>query len=89
MVRRKKGTKNRQSLSKKILCRSCTSRKNRSDSAFLAGIEGVIDGFFDGGEQGFAWIIEAEEVSVLGEELADGYFLLGLCHVLGGGSAFA
>ena len=30
-------------------------------------IEGVINGFFDGGEQGFAWAIEAEQVSVLGE----------------------
>jgi hypothetical protein len=59
------------------------------DSAFFAGIEGVIDGFFDGGEQGFAWVIEAEQMSVLGEKLADGYFLLGLCHVLCGGSAFA
>ena len=42
-----------------------------------AGIEGVIDGFFDGGEQGFAWVIEAEQMSVLGEKLADGYFFLG------------
>jgi hypothetical protein len=54
-----------------------------------ADIEGVIDGFFDGGEQCFAWVIEAEQVSVLGEKLADGYFLLGLCHVLRRGSAFA
>jgi hypothetical protein len=41
---------------------------------FFAGIERVIDGFFDGGEQGFSWVIEAEQVLVLGEELADGDF---------------
>ena len=45
--------------------------------------------FFDGSEQCFAWIIEAEQMSVLGEKLADGYFLLGLCHILCGGTAFA
>jgi len=33
------------------------------DSAFFAGIEGVIDGFFGGGEQCFAWVIEAEQMS--------------------------
>jgi hypothetical protein len=56
---------------------------------FFTGIERVIDGFFDGGEQCFAWVIESEQMSVLREEFADGYFLLGLCHVLRGGSTFA
>jgi len=28
---------------------------------FFAGIGGVIDDFFDGSEQGFAWVIEAEQ----------------------------
>ena len=44
------------------------------DSGFFAGIERVIDGFFDGGEECFPWIIEAEQVPVLCEEFADGDF---------------
>ena len=48
----------------------------REDACFFAGIEGVIDGFFDGGEQGFSRVIEAEHVPVFGEELADGDFFL-------------
>ena len=46
------------------------------DTCFFAGIEGVIDGFFDGGEQGFSRVIEAEHVPVFGEEFADGDFFL-------------
>jgi hypothetical protein len=46
------------------------------DTAFFAGIVGVIDGFFDGGEQCFSWVIEAEQMPVLSEKLADGYFFL-------------
>jgi len=30
------------------------------DACFFAGIERVIDGFFDGGEECFPWVIESE-----------------------------
>ena len=56
------------------------------NACFFASVDGVIDGFFDGSEQCFAWVIEAEQMSVLGEKFADGDFLLGLCHILCGGA---
>ena len=55
----------------------------RQDTGLFAGIDGIIDGFFDCGEEGFAWVIESEQMPVLLEELTDGYFLLSLCHSLG------
>src|SRR6185503_4694949 len=51
-------------------------------AGFLAGVEGVVDGFLDGGEEGFAGAVEAQQVAVLGEELRDGDFALFLGHVL-------
>jgi len=45
---------------------------------------GVVDGFLDGREEGFAGAVEAQEVPVLGEELRDGDFALFLGHVLRG-----
>ena len=55
------------------------------DPGFLAGVEGVIDGFLDGRQQGLARVIEAEEVAVLGEELGDGDVTLLGGHRLGVG----
>lgn len=50
----------------------------REDAGLFAGVEGVIDGFFDGGEEGFSGVVEAEEVAVFGKELGDGdVFLFG------------
>jgi hypothetical protein len=40
--------------------------------ALFAGVEGVVYGFLDGGEEGLARVVEAEEVAVFGEELGDG-----------------
>ena len=41
------------------------------DAGFLAGVERVVDGFLDGGEQRLRGVVEAEQVAVLGEELRD------------------
>ncbi len=46
------------------------------NAGFFAGIEGIIDRFFDGGQEGFARIVEAEEMAIFGKELADGDVLL-------------
>ena len=54
------------------------------DAGFLGGVERVVDGFLDAGEEGLARIVEAEEVAVLGEELGDGDLPLAGAH-LGGG----
>ena len=59
----------------------------REDAGLFAGVQGVIDRLFDGSEQGLAGIVEAQQVAVLGEELADGDFLLARRHRLRGGAA--
>jgi hypothetical protein len=41
------------------------------DARLLAGVERVVDRLLDGGQQGLAGVVEAEQVAVLGEELAD------------------
>ncbi len=56
----------------------------RQNAGFFAGIKGIIDGFLDRGQERFAGIIEAEQMAVLGEELADGDILLLRRHGLGG-----
>jgi hypothetical protein len=54
------------------------------DPRLLGGVEGIVDRFFDAGEEGLARIVEAEEVAILGEELRDGDFPLPGPHLDGG-----
>jgi hypothetical protein len=61
-------------------------RDVRKDPGFLAGVEGVVDGLLDRGEQRLSRVVEAEEVAVLGEELGDGDVPLLGRHRLGGGA---
>jgi hypothetical protein len=44
----------------------------RENARFLASVEGVVDGFFDRGHQRSLRGVEAEQVTVLGEELGYG-----------------
>ena len=53
------------------------------DACFFAGIEAVVDGFLDRGQQCLARAVKAEQVAVLGEELADRDLPLLLGHGLG------
>ncbi len=53
------------------------------DAGFFAGVERVVDGFLDRGQQGLARIVEAEQVAVLGKELADRDIALAGGHRLG------
>jgi len=48
----------------------------RKDPSLFTGIEGVVDTFLDGREQRLAGRIEAEQMSILEEELGDGDFPL-------------
>ena len=57
------------------------------DAGLFAGVQGVVDGLLDGGQQGLARVVEAQQVAVLGEELADGDVALAGGHRLGGGPA--
>jgi len=57
----------------------------REDARLLAGVQGVVHRLLDRGQQGLAGVVEAEQVAVLGEELADGDAALGLGHRLGRG----
>ena len=57
------------------------------DAGLFAGVERVVDGFLDRGQQGLARIVEAEQVAVLGEELADRDIALAGGHRLGRGAA--
>ena len=41
------------------------------DAGLFAGVERVVDRLLDRGQQGLAGIVEAQQVAVLGEELAD------------------
>jgi len=43
---------------------------------FLAGVEGIVDGLLDRGQQGSTGIVETEKMAILGEELGDGDFPL-------------
>ena len=54
------------------------------DAGLLAGVERVVDGLLDGGQQGLARVVEAQQVAVLGEELADGDVALAGGHLDGG-----
>jgi hypothetical protein len=69
-----------------VILTSISGRIRASSQAsrelFFAGVEGVVDSFLDGGEEGLAGAVEPEEVAVLGEELRDGDFALFLGHVL-------
>jgi len=57
------------------------------NARLLASIERVVDGFFDGRQQGFARVVETEQVAVLGKKLADRHVALLGGHRLGGGPA--
>jgi hypothetical protein len=57
----------------------------RQDAGLLAGVQRVVHGLLDGGQQGLAGIVESQQVAVLGEELADGDVPLLAGHLLGGG----
>ena len=41
------------------------------DAGFFAGVQGVVDRFLDRGQQGLARVVEAQQMAVLGKELAD------------------
>ena len=56
------------------------------DAGLFAGVQGVVDRLLDGGQQGLPRVVEAQQVAVLGEELADGNIALAGGHRLGGGS---
>ena len=57
------------------------------DAGLLAGVERIVDGFLDRGEQRLPRIVEAQQVAVLGEELADRDVALLGGHRLGRGPA--
>ena len=57
------------------------------DAALFAGIERIIYRFFDSSEQSLAWVVEAQEMPVLGEEFAYRYVALAGGHRLCGGAA--
>jgi hypothetical protein len=59
----------------------------RNDARFLAGIQRVIDRFFDGRQKSFAWVIEPEKVFVFRKKLADRDITLLGRHRLGGRAA--
>ena len=60
----------------------------REDAGFFAGVKRVVDGFFDGGENRFARVVETEQVPVLGKKLTNGNVLLFGSHALGCRSAW-
>src|SRR5207237_4322192 len=43
----------------------------KNNAGFFAGIQGIVDGLFYGGQEGLARIVESEQMPVLGKELAD------------------
>ena len=61
----------------------------RQDAGLFAGVQRVVDGLLDGGQQGLARVVEAQQVAVLGEELADRDVALAGGHRLGGRPATA
>ena len=56
----------------------------RQDAGLFAGVQGVVDGLFDGREQGLARIVEPQQMAVLGKKLAYRDFLLTGGHRLRG-----
>ena len=54
------------------------------DAGLLAGVERVVDGFLDRGEERLRGVVEAEQVAVLDEELGDRDLALLLRQRLGG-----
>ena len=59
------------------------------DAGLFASVERIVDRFLDGGEQGFARVVEAEQMPVLGKKLADADIALGGGHRVGGHPAAA
>ena len=57
------------------------------DTSLFTGVQRIVDGFFHRGKQCFAGIVEAQQMSVLGEELADGNIALLGGHRLGGSAS--
>jgi hypothetical protein len=55
--------------------------------ALFASVQRIIHGFFDGGQQGFARVVETQQVPVLGEKLADRDIALFRRHSFGGRTA--
>ena len=56
----------------------------RENASLFAGVEGVVDGLLDGRQQGFARIVEPQQMAILGKELADRDFFLTGGHRLRG-----
>src|SRR6266446_3147563 len=56
----------------------------RNRLAWLAGVERVVDGLLDAGEQRLARIVEPQKMPVLGEELGNGDLPLASPHLDGG-----
>src|SRR5208282_2112086 len=56
----------------------------RQDARLFAGVQGVVDGLFDGREEGFARIVESQQMAVLGKKLAYRDFFLTGGHRLRG-----
>jgi hypothetical protein len=54
------------------------------DAGLLGGVEGVVHRLLHAGEHRLARVVEAEEVTVLGEELGDGDLPLARAHLDGG-----
>lgn len=55
----------------------------RQDAAFFARVETIVDGLLHGGEQCLARAVKAEQVAILGEELAHRNLALALPHCFG------
>jgi hypothetical protein len=53
------------------------------NARLLAGVEGVVDRLLHGREKGFLRVVEAEQMTVLGEELGDGDVALAGRHAPG------
>src|SRR6185436_4228404 len=50
------------------------------DTTLFASVEGVVHGFLDRGQKRLPWVIEAKEMSILSEKLADGDIALFFRH---------
>ena len=58
----------------------------RYNSRFLTCIQGVVNGFFDGCQKGFAWVVETKKMFILGEEFAYRNIALFGRHTFGSGA---
>ena len=58
--------------------------ENMEDAGLFACVEGVVNALLDRGEEGLFRVVEAEEVAILGEELADRYLALPHGELFGG-----